>query len=874
MSEIISGVGCSILAAIIYDIAKVFFGSKNDKKIDQSKNDIATMIQDKLGQKYALLLMSGNLNSFLQTSAFKDTIENYLVYKVTGRCSDNIIKLKKADDVINEQDVVDFLSCSLLKDFDDVCAYKPTKIELEQFFCDFFKISDEYLFSLLNTEDKLTIQFVNGKIDSAVGRLLLRIDETIDIINRTMKCDIMLHGDNYDENVRKYHSKLKINNSTAHIYLLDTFNFAEFYVPPVLINKTNGDLISDFLFESLRNNSLQLDGSDGEESGRTYDDWKHIFDKTNIVYVTGGAGYGKSLFLKKIINDFEQMNILNSTEYLVIYGDLKAFYVEGDNPISVIKFLQNSMVNESLMDQSDFPFDMINSYIKRGRCLVLLDALDEVEKSRREDLYKKITGFFKVENPNNRICITSRNRGFIPRKDVEVYDISKLDGEQIELYVNNIIKLGKFDEKDKEQFLKQARILVDKGFLNSFLVLSLLINIYKAERELPENKMELYQKCFDYIAYKREKEKTKARFDWDLISCMMKDNTFMELSRMCFPNNSDIGKDDIIKMLCNVYYKKYVSMAETERAADNFIAFCSDRTELFVPAAGEDRFRFFHRSFFEYFYAQYIFVRIRDIEKVYESLQKFDVDSEVFELTLAMMKQKDEFRYQELIDYIFAKATEEVEMGNFVLGGFNTLTLGMQVVDDDVYMHKYAELLIHYSEKISLSINTIPNQKIIYSVISCHNELAQLVTEAYEEVVRYKVIKLFLNFYFEHENSISERQEISLKQIYSWRRRNIYYPGRNFYERLYFRNKSISNIFEETQDDGFYNMMTNLGVSKRQRKKYIRLFKKYKKVRESSIVLEIENKFMNELIAFEKQDDVLQSSIRFHQSIVYYRDTV
>ena len=209
-----------------------------------------------------------------------------------------------------------------------------------------------------------------------------------------------------------------------------------------------------------------------------------------------------------------------------------------------------------------------------------------------------LIAYFKNQNPNNKICITSRNRGFIPEKDVEVFDILPLDRIQIETYVDNIIKLGRFDAKDKGAFLEQSSILVNKGFLNSFLVLSLLINIYKAERELPENKMELYQKCFDYIAYRREKEKTKAKFDWNLISCMMKDNTFMELAKMCFPNNNDIGKDEIVNMLCKTYRRKYSSDAETECAAEHFLLFCSDRTELFVPAAGEDRYKFFHRSFF------------------------------------------------------------------------------------------------------------------------------------------------------------------------------------------------------------------------------------------------------------------------------------
>ena len=171
-----------------------------------------------------------------------------------------------------------------------------------------------------------------------------------------------------------------------------------------------------------------------------FDDWKYIFDCNSIVYVTGGAGYGKSLFLKKIINDFCNINILNSSEYLVVYGDLKSFYTESSQPISVVKFLQNSMVKETLMDEKFFSVDMIEYYIKMGRCLLLFDALDEVEREKREDLHKRIIAYFKNQNPNNKICITSRNRGFIPEKDVEVFDILPLDRIQIESYVDNIIR--------------------------------------------------------------------------------------------------------------------------------------------------------------------------------------------------------------------------------------------------------------------------------------------------------------------------------------------------------------------------------------------------------------------------------------------------
>ena len=466
-----------------------------------------------------------------------------------------------------------------------------------------------------------------------------------------------------------------------------------------------------------------------------------------------------------------------------------------------------------------------------GRCLILLDALDEVEKQKREELHKRIIAYFKNQNPNNRICITSRNRGFIPEKDVEVFDILPLDRVQIESYVDNIIKLGRFDAKDKKTFLEQSSVLVDKGFLNSFLVLSLLINIYKAERELPENKMELYQKCFDYIAYRREKEKTKAKFDWNLISCMMKDNTFVELARMCFPNNSDIGKNEIVDMLCKTYGGKFNSDAETERAAEHFLAFCSDRTELFVPAAGEDRFKFFHRSFFEYFYAQYIFLRIRDVEEVYNSLQKFDVDSEVFELTLAMMKQKDEPRYQELMEYILNKMNEEAKEKGINLNAFNILTLGMQVVDDNIYVRKYIEYLVENSGNIIKNIEHIPNQGIIYNVISSNVSFVQQVINVYESIAKFKIIETFLEQFSEAEQIISKKefQEVPDEERNHYIRRRFYFGyGNVFYMRTYIRNVDYSSILDDLSESGLESLMLKCKISKKTRKKYAELYIKYK----------------------------------------------
>ena len=80
---------------------------------------------------------------------------------------------------------------------------------------------------------------------------------------------------------------------------------------------------------------------------------KYIFERSNIVYVTGGAGYGKSLFMKKLIGEYEKLNIVDADEYMVIYGELKNFFINNtSNPMSVVDFLQNSMKRETLIEDS------------------------------------------------------------------------------------------------------------------------------------------------------------------------------------------------------------------------------------------------------------------------------------------------------------------------------------------------------------------------------------------------------------------------------------------------------------------------------------------------------------------------------------------
>lgn len=568
---------------------------------------------------------------------------------------------------------------------------------------------------------------------------------------------------------RKYTDAVKSYYHNGFIYMLGEFKFNDFYIPPMLSAK--GSRIDQFLYFSL----------EGEQNG-----WKNIFDQDCILYVIGVPGSGKSLFLRNIINNYEGMTFHNSQDYLIIYCDMKTFYTNGGiNKKSIPDFLQESIINTVGMGKDEITIDFIRYYLQIGRCIVLMDALDEVPKDNRMALHKKVVSFFKTTHPNNKVCITSRARGFLPQEDIKVFYISELTEKDISNYLDKIIALGKFKASEKDNFLSQAQVLIEKHFLTNFLTLSLMVNIYKAERELPENKIELYKKCFEYIAKKREMEKgSRYSYDWEKVSVLMKDSTFISLSTLAAPNNTGIMRKDIEDMLMKQYRLKYSDEATTEHAVQQFLDFCSSRTDLLVLADVDDQFKFFHRSFFEYFYSRYI-TQQGSVEQMYRLMSQFDEDSEVFELVIALVKEENEEKYQELINLVFKQVDKEVEVSNSLCTAFQILTLSMPVIEDAYFRNKYVQIVVNNLDWMtSKSAQRVNQAALIMALKRCFQtcpESASLFQQKCRSLYICYVIGQFKSVSMRLKENVMDTTVGSFYQRFSKKMTTYFYSGVPFY---------------------------------------------------------------------------------------------
>ena len=540
--------------------------------------------------------------------------------------------------------------------------------------------------------------------------------------------------ESFDAHIRTCNEALRKARNRVDVYSMNKLDFDAVYILPTL---TYVDNAPDFSFphykfhhirNSYQNNLLAFLQSVGRVATPLYEQAKNIcpdpgiladtkkslignlFAAEDIVYIIGGAGFGKSLFLRNLEVNPNCLAGFDQQPLLVLSGNIKKLVRPDGNLKPMRLFLEECFANRTLVGPDEPAPDFLSRCLSAGRCLILLDALDEVGNDKRDEIHNLIIEYFKTYAPGNHVCITSRDRGFIPHEHITCLQINPITQVDIAGYVDRFIALDRFDAEEKDRFVEQASALAEKGFVKGFLTLSLLMAIYKNEQELPANKVLLYEKCFEYMANTREKGKKLLRnsetnecYDWTVLGHFMQDATFMGLAQLGLPNNADIPKRDVESFLFDQYQNRFFSPVECKAGIEQFLQFCADRTEVFIPSIrSNDYYRFYHRSFYEYFYAKYIELHTHTVADTYQELCQFGPDSEVFDLLVTLYTRRNPNYLRELLSYAFSQVEPTIgHQGTASPYPLNTLVLLMQAVGDVDYIRRFITLFLTTKNRIS-----------------------------------------------------------------------------------------------------------------------------------------------------------------------------
>ncbi|MCA9946988.1 MAG: NACHT domain-containing protein, partial [Anaerolineales bacterium] len=381
------------------------------------------------------------------------------------------------------------------------------------------------------------------------------------------------------------------------------------------------------------------------------------------VVILGDPGSGKSTLLKYLAvlaADGQPapkfgLEIPAAGPPLPIFIPLRRFASEAEGSLS-------DYFEEQTRERYDLnlPPGFIKQALRAGRCLVLLDGLDEVwERGKRGEVRDAVHAL--VTHPqyrHNQFIITSRISGYnaapLDNGLYPHYEVQPLADEDIRTFVQTWYQLREPDARQRKTLTKGLIEALDnqanmQELARNPLILTIIALVHRNEADLPQERATLYQKCVQTLIDEWEGRKKltmaeKSRpfyvYREDLLEMLAYDlHAGAEQPRQL----QAIAREPLESKLADFMVDPLELFANRRQAwpeAETLVRFIADRVGLLV-ARGQDDFSFAHLTFQEYLAARDIYHRTQgDLEAAWDEIKGRLYDAhwrEVILLLLALL---------------------------------------------------------------------------------------------------------------------------------------------------------------------------------------------------------------------------------------------
>lgn len=296
--------------------------------------------------------------------------------------------------------------------------------------------------------------------------------------------------------------------------------------------------------------------------------------QNNKSILVGAPGTGKSTIIKYIAYLAASSNLSRiglECNYLPIIVPLNGFIKFND---SFMEYIFN-ISKEKDTEQNELRSFLINR-LSEGNVLLLLDGLSDLPFSKQEQLLdeiSKITGF----NPNNRIVITTRTLYTSYKLDnFSTGFIKEFSIEQIESYSSNVFKvIYSNDDLSMKHSLKFVNAIMRNPKIYELsrnpLFLSILVLLFTEEKELPHNRIELFNIYVeDMIASVGFEDDVKNNFSKDGIIRIL---SFVAYNMVRNSSTSSFVSETILKGYIKNYFMKKMGQDNWDAINKNQVFF-------------------------------------------------------------------------------------------------------------------------------------------------------------------------------------------------------------------------------------------------------------------------------------------------------------
>ena len=352
----------------------------------------------------------------------------------------------------------------------------------------------------------------------------------------------------------------------------------------------------------------------------------------NHLLIVGEPGAGKSTLLRWLAVTFAQgrqrePNRLgpsaddNRLPVLVELGRLPDHYLkpEGGETPNWIQFLPEYLTTE--MAFTNTPPQLLTRALADGRCLLLFDGLDEVaDRQARSRLARSLVELARLF-PGNRVIIGSRPAGVSEsegalRPQFQRCQIERFTPEDVQRFFRFWYALDRGltpeQQRDAADTL-YARVQATPATLQlatTPLLSTILVLIWRNERDLPERRVELYERCCRVLIERWEASHDVA-YQGALVGMDWEDHLRL-LTPLAYTIHSQeqrtsATREELVPRLAQALQTAgYANeQAAATREAKQFLDALGLRSGL-LQYMGDDRYGFPHQTFQEYLAARYI----------------------------------------------------------------------------------------------------------------------------------------------------------------------------------------------------------------------------------------------------------------------------